>query len=318
MKKTVQKLPGNLLLVGIFLLFMGLFSYFRSEIAHYAASLLAMTNEITLSKAQVGSPESIPSIKIVTDKKIQASKKKNLRKVAVRKRKQLDNRFKKPVTAKLPKTRTPIILFDDDFPDWDDYRLKLFPSLRKYDGTVWREEKTQVKASTDGKKLYMICRLYDQVPEEAVTKNAKKNGDLAWKDDGLEIFFMKNKKSKFYCQYIVSVSARGTVRYMNNTKAPNQGVIKKNPKNFAKPRFRSSEFDGGFEIEIVISLNNIGIKEIKSGDSFLMQIVRNYRGQGYKNSVTLHLFPSYIYGDKRFGVNNHDRRAFQKVIVRKD
>ena len=49
-----------------------------------------------------------------------------------------------------------------------------------------------------------------------------------------------------------------------------------------------------------------------------MQIVRNYRGQGYKNSVTLHLFPVYIYADKRMGRNNHDRRAFQKVIVKKD
>jgi len=318
MKKRVQKLPVNLLLGGIFLLFIVMFSYFRSKIAHYAASILAMTNEITLSKSQIGSSRSLPAIKIVTDKKIQASKNKNLRKVAVKKQKQLDNRFKKPVTAKLPKTRTPTIFFDDDFPDWDDYRLKLFSSLRKYDGLVWREEKTQIKVSTDGKKLYMLCRLYDQVPEEAVTKNTKKNGNSAWKDDSLEIFLMKNKKSKFYCQYIVSVSGKGAVHYMNNTKAPNRGTLKTNPKNFAKPRYRSNEFDGGFEIEIVILLSNVGIKEVKPGNSFLMQVVRNYRGQGYKNSVTLHLFPSYIYADKRFGINNHDRRAFQKVIVRKD
>ena len=71
-------------------------------------------------------------------------------------------------------------------------------------------------------------------------------------------------------------------------------------------------------MEISIDLRNNGIKKIKPGDSFLMQIVRNYRGQGYKNSVTLHLFPVYIYADKRMGRNNHDRRAFQKVIVKKD
>jgi len=71
-------------------------------------------------------------------------------------------------------------------------------------------------------------------------------------------------------------------------------------------------------LEISIDLRNNGIKKIKPGDSFLMQIVRNYRGQGYKNSVTLHLFPVYIYADKRMGRNNHDRRAFQKVIVKKD
>jgi len=214
MMKHVQKIPVNLLFVGLFLLFMGVFSFFRSEIADSAAVLLNMTHEIKLSKAQPGSTASQPAIQIVTERKFTAAKKKNARRVAIKKKTAIDSRFKKPVTVNLSKTKTPIILFDEDFPDWDDYRLKLFTPLREYTGAVWREEKTEIKASTDGTKLFMVCRLYDQVQEEAVTSNTKGNsGQNAWKDDSLEIFLMKNKKSKFYYQYIVSVSGKGIVNY---------------------------------------------------------------------------------------------------------
>jgi hypothetical protein len=75
------------------------------------------------------------------------------------------------------------------------------------------------------------------------------------------------------------------------------------------------EFNGGFEIEMKISLSNLGFKKLEPGDTFLLQIVRNYRGQNEKDSATLHLFPVYIYADNRLGRNNHDRRAFQKVQI---
>ena len=92
--------------------------------------------------------------------------------------------------------------------------------------------------------------------------------------------------------------------------------MKKLPKGFRLPRFNSYEFNGGFELELKVSLSNIGIRNVKPGDSFLMQIVRNYRGQGDKASITLQLFPVFIYADTRSGIGNHDRRAFQPVKIR--
>lgn len=312
----MQKIPRNVLFVALFLFFMGIFSYFRLTIADYAAWLLAMTHEITLSKTTAGSVKSRSSIKIVTENRFKTTVKKQSRKTVSKK---LDDRFKKPVTAKLPKTKTPTILFGEEFPDWDDYRLSLFTPLRKYDGTIWRKEKTEIKGSTDGKKLFLICRFYDKNPEKAVTRNTKgKTGQNAWQDDSIEVFLMKDRKSTSYCQYIVSVTGKGTVLYNKNNKAPNSGTTTKVSKSFVKPRYNADDFDGGFEIEMAIDLSNIGIDKIKPGDSFLMQIVRNYRGQGYSDSVTLHLFPVYIYADKRFGINNHDRRAFQQVVVKKN
>lgn len=311
----MQKKTGIMLFVALFLLFMGIFSFFRSGIAECAASLLAMTNEIKLSRAKAEGSAPPPAIQIVTNSKFSADKRKTAGKKVIAK---TDERFKYPVTAELPKTKTPTISYSELFPEWSDSWLTLFTPLRKYDGTVWRKERTEIKGSTDGKKLYLLCRFYDKNPDQAVTSNTEgKDGRYAWKDDSIEVFLMKDRESKFYYQYIVSVTGKGTVFYQMNSNVPNRGTSTKLPEGFARPRYRVSEFAGGFEIEMTINLINIGIKSIKPGESFLMQIVRNYRGQGYKNSVTLHLFPVYIYADNRMGINNHDRRAFQKVIVKK-
>ena len=195
--------------------------------------------------------------------------------------------------------------------------MTLFTPLRKYDGTLWRKEKTEIKGSTDGRKLYLVCRFYDKKPHEAVTEHTeKRGGGSAWQDDSIEVFLMKNRKSTFYCQYIVSVSGKGTILYDKNTKAPNRGQKVDIPEGFVKPRYNVDDFASGFEIEMSIALSNIGIDKLKPGDALLMQVVRNYRGQKNKESVTLHLFPVYIYADKRLGVNNHDRRAFQKIVVK--
>ena len=314
MKTHVQKSLFVILFLGL----TGVFSIFRTEISRVAVSLLAMSGEVVLAKqtAKGGDGEAVAhsSVQIVTDKKYSTTKKTS-RKTASSSKK-LSNVFKKPVTANLPKTKTPIISYSYDFPEWDDPGLSLFTPLRKYDGTLWKKEKTEVKASTDGKKLYIILRLYDQDPDNAVTRYSQKDGSNAWKDDSIELFLMKDRRSTFYCQYIVSVSGRGGVLYYQNGTAPNRGSHKNLPTNFVKPRFSSDTFDEGFELEMAIDLRNVGITKLKRGDSFLIQIVRNYRGQGDPKSVTLHLFPVYIYADKRLGVNNHDRRAFQKVIVK--
>lgn len=315
MKTHMQKS----LFVVLFLGLTGLFSIFRTEISEAAVSLLAMSGEVTLSKQAFRSADgenvAHSTMQIVTDKKYSTTKKSSRRKTTSSSKNRSDI-FKKPVTVRLPKTKTPVISYSYDFPDWFDPGLKLFTPLRKYDGKVWRKEKTEIKASTDGKKLYIIIRLYDHDPGNAITKHAQKDGTNAWKDDSIELFLMKNRKSKYYCQYIVSMSGRGHLLYCQAGNTPNKGVRKKLPAGFVKPRFSVDSFDEGFELEMSIDLRNVGISKLQRGDSFLMQVVRNYRGQGDSESVTLHLFPVYIYADKRLGINNHDRRAFQKILVK--
>jgi hypothetical protein len=314
MKTHIQKS----LFVVLFLGLTGIFSIFRTEISKVAISLLAISGEVTLgkqtAKSEDGETEFHSSVQIVTDKKYSTTTE-SPRRTATSSGKKVSDVFKKPVTANLPKTKTPVISYAYDFPDWDDPKLNLFTPLRKYDGKLWKKEKTEVKASTDGRKLYIIIRLHDHDPDNAITKYSRKDSNNAWKDDGIELFLMKDRKSKHYLQYIVSVSGKGCVFYYETTNVPNRGSRKKLPAGFVKPRFDVDSFDEGFVLEMSIDLRNIGISKLRSGDSFLMQIVRNYRGQGGPKSVTLHLFPGYIYADKRLGANNHDRRAFQKVLV---
>lgn len=293
----------------LFFALLAVFTIFRQTIGDCAATLLALTREVTISKTQDG--EAAPRLKITTNVKVSSPVK---RSVAVKKK--TNPQISKPVTINLPKTDTPEIVYTDGYPDWMNSSYPVFPMLRSYKGTPWNQEKTLFKVSTDGKKLYFICRLFDKAPDKAVTKHTEgKGGKDAWRDDSIEVFLMKNTKSKFYCQYIVSVSGAGTVLFNENASQPNSVKSTKMPEGFARPSFDVNQFKGGFEIELRVYLSNIGIDNLKPGDSFLIQIVRNYRGQGAKDSVTLQLFPVYIYADSRFGTSNHDRRAFKPVKV---
>lgn len=270
-----------------------------------------MTHEITLSKNASGKTSG-GAIKITTGTKIVSSIKPTKQATTTS---STDDYFKKPVTVALPKTNTPVIMFSNDFPELGNSSMPLFPRIRKYDGTNWPKEGTDIKATTNGKLLYIVCKLHDREPDKAVTKYTKSGGKNAWQDDSVEIFLAKNKKSDFYCQYIVSVSGAGSCLYYKNGARPNQGTSTSLPKGFVLPRINVYKLNSGFTIEMKIALSNIGIKDIEPGDSLLMQVVRNYRGQKETDSVTLHLFPVYIYADKRLGINNHDRRAFQEVKV---
>ncbi|MDD5727348.1 MAG: hypothetical protein PHV59_02180 [Victivallales bacterium] len=313
MKASAQIVYGKMLWVSLFVLFVAVFSLFRPFIGKCAVGLLALTGEISLAKTSGKSDIPVAPIQIVTKKKLISSKPVSPRTAAGTSVK-VSEMFKHPVTANYPKTRPPVISCREGFPDWDDAGLKLFTPLRKYDGTVWNKERTEIKCSTDGRRLYLLCRFYDRHPEQAVTSH---DGAHAWQDDSIEVFLMKNRKSKFYCQYILSVTGKGTVLGYSNKPQSWQWVRYALPKDFVSPHYDADRFDWGFELELSIALNNIGIEDLKPGDSLLMQIVRDYRGQGSKKSVLLQLFPVYIYGDVRMGGNNHDRRAFQPVKVQR-
>ncbi len=309
MRVKFSKKSYGLFFTAFFLFMVLLFTFLRGAIAECSAGLLALTREIKLSDKKDG--QGGQAIKFTTNPKIVGRKKVVQKKKVVRK-------TSKPVTLKLPKTPSPVVLVTEDFPVWSNDKYPLSPKMRKYNGQKWEDENTKFIFSTNGVRLFILGRLYDKNPVNAITSNTDKgNKGMVWKDDSIEVFLMKNSSSKFYCQYIVSVSGVGTVNYMKVSGANSQYRPSKPPAKFQYPRFDASQHKNGFEVEMSISLSNIGISYLKPGDSFLLQIVRNYRGQGGKDSVTLQMFPVYIYADSRGGIANHDRRAFQPVTVKK-
>ena len=294
-------------LLATFLLFVCFFTFLRYPIGEFSAWMLSITSEVRITD------DSEPS----DQEKYEFNKKKkkfNKKKVKKKKKKKTIDRGK-PVTVKLPKTKTPIILICDDFPDWSDKVASDFPSFRRANGKEWNKDQTNVRVTSDGKKIYMLLKLYDKFPKKAITKHSESNSGGAWKDDSIEIFLMKQANSKVYCQFILSVSGIGHCFYINAGKEPYTSNKIEKPENLDKWSYDVEEFDNRFEMEISIPLSNIGINKLKANDTFLLQIIRNYRGQNDKNAVTLQLFPTHLYADSRFGINNHDRRAFQKVKV---
>jgi hypothetical protein len=329
MEKNAKKIRAEACFVALFLVGVLIFSSFRAKIADYAAWLLAMTHEISLSPAQASQAEAQGQtqaqaretqapIKFSALAQAPAPKNKIVERINPTANKKTDAPDK-PVTVNLPKTETPVIAFTNDITDWSRSGAVLFPPLRKFDGTVWDKEKTEIKIATDGKKLYVLCRAYDKNPEGVVTVDAqKRKGKGIWDTDSIELFLMKNGKSDHYCQYIISVNSQGQTFYNKTAGKPNDGQIVTPPESFEFPRFNVEEFDGGFEFEIRIALSNINVNTLGPGDFLLMQIVRNYRGQSEKESVALQLFPVYIYAESRFGLNNRDIRAFQAIPVKRD
>ena len=319
--------------IALFLIFVLIFISFRAKIADYAAWVLAMTHEISLAPAKTsqakpqdpkGQTQSQPQeqqapMKISALAQLPAPKNKVAERInpAIAKKPDVPD---KPVTVNLPKTDIPTISFTNDIPDWELSNITPFPSLRKFDGTPWDEDKTEIRIATDGKKIYAFFRLYDKNSSEAILGDLKKGkGKGLWDTDSIELFLMKNSKSDHYCQYIISASGKGQTLYNKiASNKPNAWQTPTPPKAFEFPRFRGEEFDGGFELEIRVSLSNIDVVTLNPGDSLLLQIVRNYRGQTDKKSVTLQLFPTHIYADSRAGTNNHDRRAFQEIPVKRD
>lgn len=328
MKQDVKKIRIEVCFVALFLVFVLIFSSFRNKIADSAAWLLAKTHEISLASAKAsqtkgqtqGQPQAQTQSPIKLSVLSQVPPPKN--KVAESINPTVNKTpagSDKPVTVDLAKTDIPAIAFSASPPVWNNSGIPLFPPLRNYNGTSWNDEKTDIKISTDGKKLYLLCRLYDKKADEAIIgdpKKLKRKG--LWDTDCIEVFIMKNSRSDYYCQYIFSASGKVEYHYNKITNKPHIWGNATIPKSFEQPRFNVEEFDGGFELEAKIALSNIDVEMLKPGDSILIQIVRNYRGQSDKNSVTTQLFPVYIYADSKLGMNNHDRRAFQAITVKSD
>ena len=304
MKSFFGKTRIEIKLFATFVVFVCFFTFLRYPIGEVSAWMLSLTNEVRLLDDS-GEFELEDSGSTKNGKK---TKKRTKKKQTVPDR-------GKPVTSHSPKTTMPIVLVTEFAPSWSDKIFADFPAIRTAKGEEWSKEKTTIRATTDGEFLYLLIRFFDQFPDKAVTSFSKASASQAWKDDSIEIFLMKDKKSKFYCQYVVSVSGAGCFYYNNTTKQYHVGTKGKLPNDFADWGYDAEKFDNRFEITVTIPLSNLGIVQLEPNDSFLMQIVRNYRGQNLKNALTLHLFPSHIYADNRFGITNHDRRTFQPMKV---
>ena len=127
---------------------------------------------------------------------------------------------------------------------------------------------------------------------------------------------MKDRNAECYAQYVISVIGRGAV-FLIKCKKDNltSGSKTPLPSDFILPLMRGKRTSDGFLLEMTISLSNVGVNSLEPRDNFLMQVVRNYRGQKLKNSMTLQLFPTHIYADNRGGANNHHRKAFMPAKI---
>ena len=287
----------------VFLLFFSFLLFFtlaRGPIGSLDTALLTLTGEMPSpdSCGEQGQPSG--GTRVVSGRRQKA------------KRKRIPD---KPTTTKLPKTKTPVVAWCDTLsvsvahaPD--------FPPLRKYDGTRWTKEKTVIKAVSDGTRIKFQFHLFDSNPDEAVTTHSRSNPSNAWQDDGIEFFLMKDRDAKIYCQYAMSVIGRGSVFMLKcNKKNMAGGSRMATPDAFIPPLMSARRTSDGFLMELTVNLRNVGIDSLEPGDSFLIQIARNFRGQRNKDSVILQLFPTHIYADNRHGANNHHRKSFQPVKI---
>jgi hypothetical protein len=294
-------------LLFIFLAF--LFSYFRLQIYTINAWCFAMTGEIQQIQFTTSGELKLDDSDVKT---VPATAAKPVFKTTAA---PVDSG--KPVKVNLPLTAEPEILFTNNLTNQDLQRSPLFPPMRMFNGKEWKKEKTEIRMACDGETLEVSFLCFDSEPSKLVTQYSEKEGaNFAWKDDSIEFFLIRNPKADHYFQYICSASGISKVYYYKTSDSYSMGTNESEfPANFKKPIIRGEKTAAGFKIYMSINLtNNLGLPRLSSGKEILLQVVRNYRGQGTGDPqlVTLQLFPTFIYADSRSGAaNNHDRRAFQ-------
>ncbi len=223
----------------------------------------------------------------------------------------------KAKTLNAPKTQAPKILYKGGEPDFSKDKIPDFPPLRTEVGENWDKEKTRIRMTCDGLKLYVHILCYDSDKDELVVAHSRQEGAASsWKDDSIELFLMKSQDSEAYCQYVASASGLSHVFYLSAGDLPFIFSQQALPAKFTPPEISSNLLPEGFEVKMQIDLSNIGLDRTMHGQKILMQIVRNYRGENVEG-VSLQLFPCYIYADLSMTPNNHDRRSFIPVEIQK-
>jgi len=221
------------------------------------------------------------------------------------------------VSSHLPKTPPVHVVLLDRLPSSGrDPRLVPAPALRDYTGLPWDKEKTEIALASDGETLWAWIYCHDQSPGDLCTEfTAARGPSVAWMDDSIELFLMRDRDAKHYCQYVVSASGIGVTFYLQATSQPHNGQrVEPLPAGFRLPHLEGGIQGNGYVVTMEIPLANLGIeRKLAPGAQILCQVVRNYRGYQKPGEANLQLFPSHIYGDNRIPELNHHRGAFQPI-----
>ena len=284
--------PSSIICI-LFLVFIAIFIWFRTPVSGICNALLSISGELKTSDSEDEELEE----KTVNDKKI---KRKKWSKV--------------PTLTKLPKTASFYIPILSEEPLADNSNLTTLPEMRIYNGKKWEDEKNTIKMGIYNNILYVFINSTDKQPGKIETICAKNDSKNIWKEDGIEIFLMKDKDDDNYCQYMISPSGIYHCYHMETIPDRiDKGSELDKGENFILPIINAKITDKGYNIKIKIALQNIGITNPEKTNTLLLQLVRNYRGLYFDKRVETQLYPIHIYVDNRFHANNHNRKGFQPV-----
>lgn len=313
--KAVNHFPSIAFLA--FLIFAVIFSYLRNDISAFNAWVLRNigrgpeVDQATLFKKKSAKEDDKKKAGNVTAANASKTVQKNKPKP-----KPAPQPKPKPKPKFVAKTETPIVTL---LPKGEKSSVVFpkCPPLRMFNGNSRGFENTDIILTSDGKKLIMLAVCYDHKPEEIIVSNSEKNGPgAAFQDDSMELFLMKDRDSDYYFQYVCSASGANKTYHMRNDKKKSNAYEPLGlPDGFVEPKITADLYNKGYKVYMEINLCDIGIDQLKDGDTFLIQVVRNYRGQYAPNHKVMQLFPNYAYGTREENANNHERKSFQPVTV---
>ena len=299
-----QKSSFPFIALLVFLAFAAFFSYMRFEISAVNAWILrsigrgSSVDQTTLfGKKKTGS-EKAKTQNTSTKKQKTKPKKRNVTRPRIRR--------------VVSKTETPIValLLGDKKYDVD---LPKCAPLRLFDGRNG-SPRTDILLTSDGKKLFLLAICYDNSPDDIIVSHSEKEGpSAAFKDDSMEVFLMKDRQSGFYSQYVCSASGVNIAYHMKNGKTSYEPMT--TPLRGGALGATAELFKRGYKVFMEIDLANIGLDQVKEGDTFLIQVARNFRGQFSERCKIMQLFPNDAYGKDETNANNHDRKSFQPVKI---
>ena len=283
----------------LFLIFISLFIYFRASISGLSTALLSISGEIHTADSETKTVEDDAGNKTKIKRKKWS---------------------KVPTLTKLPKTASFYIPILSKEPTANTNQLIIIPEMRIYNGKKWEDETTTVKMGIFNNFLYVFINCTDKQPDGIATVYAKNDSKNIWQDDSIEIFMMKDRDDDNYCQYMISpIGTYHCYHWETIIDRIDKGSELEKGEDFILPRINAKISEKGYNLNIKIALQNIGITNTDKTDTILLNMIRNYRELYSDKRVETQLYPTHIYVDNRFNrASNHNRKGFQPVkIIRK-
>jgi len=278
----------------LFIAFVACFILFRHPIARLNAKLLVATGDLPPSALK----KKIDKIPDKTTTIIKPNNKKSVKKAENRIRSNKDRQRYldgNPVTSKLPETPTPSIPFSKDL---STDASPAFPDMRGFDGTVIPHPTIRVKAATNGKAIRFDCML---------------TGKKTLKTCQVEILAMADRNSKRFISYATDLKGNFEVAMFKTLKSPRTRRPAEDPHSKAESSL--VETSEGTILRFDIPVADLDLPRLKPGDRILLQIILRNGNANRASSSAMHLFPTHIYADNRFGPDNNDTRALRPVKI---